>query len=113
MLIETGVADDVVARGENLGEEVLGDIAVAAIARDLIHAGRADDFGDVRVCMQALQLVAALGKRIEEAGLLEEVSRVEIALLFGDGGEIDEDFVHAAVLGAQHALALIDAEAPP
>ena len=111
MLVEAGVADDVTARGEHFTEEVLGDFAVAAVAGDLIHAGCADDFGNVGVGVQALQLVAALGERIEEAGLLEEVSGVKIAILFGDGGEVDEDFVHAAVLGAQHALALIDAEA--
>ena len=111
MLIETGVANGVVARGKNLGEKVLSDIAVAAITRDFIHTRRADDFGYVRVCMQALQLVAAFRERIKKAGLLEEVRRVEVAILLGQRGKIDEDFVHAAVLGAQHALPLVDAEA--
>ena len=72
VLIQTGVADDVGTRGEDLGEEVLGNIAVAAIARDLIHTGRADDLGDVRIRVQALQFVAPLGQRIEKTWLLEE-----------------------------------------
>ena len=78
MLIQAGVADDVVARSENFGEEVLGNLAVAAIAGDLIHARRADDLGDVRVRMQALQLVAPRGERIEKAGLLEEPGGREV-----------------------------------
>ena len=61
--------------------------------------------------MQPLQLVSALGQRIEEAGLLEEAGRGEVAILLRCGGEIDQDLVHAAVLGAQHALALIGGEA--
>ena len=110
MFIEAGVSDDVIARGEHFFEEVFGNLPVAAVAGDLIHTGRADDLGDVRVRVQALQLVAALGQRVEEAGLLEEVSGVEIAVFFGDGRKIDEHLIHAAVLGAQHTLALIGAD---
>ena len=50
--------------------------------------------------MEALELVAASAERIEEAGLLEVVRDVNVLLLLRDGGEVDEDLVHAPVLGA-------------
>ena len=110
MLVETGVADGVAARSEHFFKEVFGNCAVAAVAGDFIHASRADDLGNVRVGVQALQFVPARGERIEEAGLLEEMRGVNVAIFFGDGGKVDQHFVHAAILGAQHALALIGAD---
>jgi hypothetical protein len=69
------VADDVVAGIENFGKEVLGNFAIAAIARDFVHAGRANDLGNVRVGVQTLQLIAARGQRIKEARLLKRRAR--------------------------------------
>ena len=107
MFIEAGVADDVVARGEHLFKEVLGNLPVAALAGDLVHARRANDLGNVRICVQALQFIAAPGQRIEKAGLLEEAGGVEVPLLLRQRRQVHEDLVHAAVLGAQHPLTLI------
>ena len=68
-------------------------------------------FWHVCVCVQTLQLIAPLGKRVKEAGLFEQVGGIKIALLPGDSCKVGEDFIHTAVLHAQHALALIAAEA--
>ena len=65
------------------------------------------------VGVQALQFIAALGERIKKAGLLKEAGGVQVSVFLGHGGEVHQHFIHAAVLGAQHALALIVADADP
>ena len=106
------VADNVTALGQNFTKKVLGNLPVAPVSRDLIGAGRADNLGNVRVRMQALQLIAVRGKRIKKRGLFKKASRAKIPILLGDRRQVDQNFVHAAVLIAQHALALINAESP-
>jgi hypothetical protein len=78
MFIEAGVSDGIIARGEHFFEEVLGDLPVAAVAGDLVHARSADDLGNVGVCVQALEFISALGQRIEKAGLLEAASGIKV-----------------------------------
>ena len=51
------------------------------------------------------------GERIEERRLLEEMRDVEIPLLAGQSVQVRHHLVHATVLGAQHELALIVADA--
>ena len=65
----------------------------------------------MRIGVQPLQLVAMPSQRIEKTRLLEELRRIEVLLLAGESVEVRQHLVHAAVLGAQHALALLIADA--
>jgi hypothetical protein len=52
-----------------------------------------------------------LCERVKEAGLLEQTRNIEIALLTSEAVEVRHHFVHAAVFGAEHELALVVADA--
>ena len=89
---------------DDLPPEVFGDVAVAVLAGQLVASSRADDLRDLRVDVQALQLVPVLGERIEERRLREPVAELEILFLAGGGREVVEHLVHSAVLDLEHAL---------
>ena len=95
----------------DLAPEVLGDPPIALVARQLVAARGADHLRDVGVAVQALQLVAPLGQRREEALVVEAVREPAIALVSGDGGEVVEHLVHPAVLALEDALHLVVAQA--
>ena len=86
VLILARVANDVTAGIENFSKEILGNFPIASISGNFVHAGRANDLGNVRVGMQTLQLIAARGQRIKEAGLLKNVCGFNIAIFFGYRG---------------------------
>ena len=68
-------------------------------------------FGNMRVRMQSLQFVAPRCQGIEKTRLLEQVCGLEVSILLRERRQIHKNFVHAAVFGAQHPLALIGADA--
>src|ERR1051326_9547262 len=82
----------------HLAPEVLGDPAVARVAGQLVAPGGADDLGDRGVGMEALELVPALGQRCEDPLVVEPPRGAAQALVAGDGGEVVQHLVHAAVL---------------
>ena len=53
--------------------------------------------------MLALQLVAPLGKGIEDLGMVEAMREVGVRAVARDRVEVVEELVHPAVLDLQHA----------
>ena len=90
--------------------EEIGDGLVALVAGEFIAAGRADDLGNVGVGVEAGELVFARGQWIEESLVFEAQSAVEVLFVAGDGIEVEERFIHAAVLDHLDAGQLLVAE---
>ena len=92
-------------------EEVFGAGARLFVALDLIQAGEAGDLRDLRVRVDAVENVALVLHRAEDAVVEEETaSGLGILPVAGVRGEVDHDLEHAAVLGAEHVLHLLGAE---
>ena len=64
----------------------------------------ADDLRDLRVGVQSVERVASLGERREQRLVAEAAGQREIRRVAGQRRDVGEHLVHAAVLGAQHAL---------
>ena len=77
-----------------------------APARQCADALEADDFRDLRIRMQARQLVLAGRQRLQDRLVREAHGQVQILLLARHRIDVGQHLVHAAVLGAQHGLHL-------
>ena len=86
--------------------EEFGRGAPLRVVIDLRDPFVPDDLRDLRVGVQAGQVVLALQQRIQDQPVGKAPCQLQIALVAGDGGDVGEHFVHAAVLGDQHLLDL-------
>ena len=82
--------------------EVVGTV-VQVVAVELVAARGADDLRNRRVDVQPLQLVAARGERLEDPTAIEALRQLAPTILAGDGREVVEHFVHAAVFALEDA----------
>ena len=96
-------------RGDLLPEE-LDDAARALLAEQLVAAGGAEELGELGVGVLPLQLVASLGERIENPGLVEAVREKGVLRITGHRMEVVEELAHPPVLDLQDALHLVVAE---
>ena len=69
-------------------------------------AGKADHLGDLRIGMQPGQRVARLAQRIEDRAVREALGQAQVTRAAAHRGDVGEDLVHAAVLGAHQVLQL-------
>ncbi len=83
------------------GGEIFGQ------AGDSVEAIEADELGNLRVGMQAVESVFLLGERIENGVVAELFGELEIFRITGDDVDIGQHFVHAAVLDVEHVLELL------
>ncbi len=99
----------VAAGGEGAGggdgfPEELGGGVVLGFAGELEEAFEADELGDLGVGVEAVEGVASLGEWIEDLLVAEAFGECEVGGVLREGENVGEDFVHAAVFGAEHAL---------
>ena len=69
--------------------KVLCNGKIARISRELIAADRADDLGDVRVCVVAAELILIGCQRIEDLLMFEAIAEVALLRIASDGVEIE------------------------
>ena len=67
----------------------------------LVLAGRADDLGNLRVRVHAVERVFAPGQRREDRLVVERLGEPQVVGVAGHGVEVGEHLVHAAVLVVQ------------
>ena len=99
-------ADRVRVRAHRDGPGVAGDVPVPRRARGLVLARGTDPLGHLRVGVQAVQLVAVGGERVEHGRVVEALRHGEPALVVGHEVEVGEHRVHAAELDPQGDLHL-------
>ena len=87
--------------------EVVGNIPVALVPGHFIETSGRDHLGNMRIHMQASELIAMRREGIEENLLIEALGEPEILLLPGDRIQVGEHLAHAAVLHLQNALHLL------
>ena len=75
------------------------------VAGQFILPGGADELGDLRVGVQAGEAVLALRGRADDRHVVEPPGDLQVLLLAGQGIEVGQDLVHAAVLVAEHPSA--------
>ena len=86
--------------------EESGRIVILRIARDLVDTLEADDLGNLRIGVQSVQVIAALGERLQYRLVREELRQLAVVRIAAHLVEIGEDFIHAAMLGVQHDFEL-------
>ena len=91
---------------DRLPEEARG-AAIALLARQLVEPLEADDLRDLRVGVQAVERVAPFGERREQRLVAEAAGERQVLRVAGQRRDVGEHLVHAAVLGAEHALELL------
>jgi len=74
--------------------------------RICVPRGRADELGDLRVCVLAVQHVLMSLQRPDEQRLLKVIRQIQPALVTGVGVEVCQHFVHSTELGIEHVLYL-------
>ena len=99
--------------GDLLPEE-LDDAPIPFFAGQLVAPRRAEDLGELRVRVLALQLVASLGQGIEELRVVEAVSELGMPPVAGHRVEVVEELVHPSVFDLQQAghVPIVDARRP-
>jgi hypothetical protein len=111
-------AHDVGAVVDDAVPEEGGDVTKLRVAGQLVLAGRADDFRELRVGVQPAQRILAARQRIEDRLVIERMGDAQIVGVAGGRVDIREHLVHAAEFGAEGALLLVlrqavDAELHP
>src|SRR5262249_46931193 len=109
-LIVAGAAVGVGTLADHLVPEVVGDSSVISIAGEFIDACRSDHLRNMRINVQALQLIAMAGERIEKSTLVEAPRTCQVLAIAGHGIQIREHLAHSAVLGVEHALHVLIGE---
>ena len=110
MLAVRVAADGVSARVDDAVPEVCGGRLVFRVAGQFVKPRQADEFGDLRVAVQAGQVVFALRQRVKNCLLIKFAGQIQVFRARPSGIDVGQNLVHAAMFLGQHNLPLGVAE---
>ena len=96
--------------GDGVPEEARAGVG-GLVARQRGDALETDDLRDLGVGVFAGELILVLDERVEDGLVVEALRRLQVAPVAGDGVDVRQHLVHAAMLLAEHPLHLVVAEA--
>ncbi len=106
MLVVAVAADDVgTMQRDGVPKRVGGDQKLRVIG-EFIFAGDADDFGNLRVGVQAVQSVLAVFERADHFLMIEVLGQLQVIRVAGHAVKIGQHLGHAALLGFERPLHL-------
>ncbi len=92
------------ARRHHFVPEEMRRLGVVVRAAQLVQAAEADDLGDLRIGVQAIEAVAFGRERHQQGVVREALRQLAETHLPGDRGHVSQHFIHAAVLAIEHFL---------